>query len=122
MKEGPHEVRGPWLNEEQNTEKKNIQHQGDSLVVTDPTTSPALTDLSMGERTGSQVFQWVWSYVSKGGWELRYEWTLGVISDVSGHPKISFSVPCPREAAHPGSGSAHGRLSFCSGFAQACSG
>ncbi|KAI1438049.1 hypothetical protein GGR50DRAFT_521722 [Xylaria sp. CBS 124048] len=28
----------------------------DSLVVTDPTTSPALTGLSMGERTGSRVF------------------------------------------------------------------
>ncbi|KAK1968520.1 hypothetical protein LY78DRAFT_421613 [Colletotrichum sublineola] len=34
-----------------------------SLVVTDPTTNPALTGLSMGERTGSRVFQWVWSYV-----------------------------------------------------------
>ena len=35
----------------------------DSLVVTDPTTSLALTGLSMGERTGSRVLQWVWSYV-----------------------------------------------------------
>ncbi|KAK0623655.1 hypothetical protein B0T14DRAFT_427502, partial [Immersiella caudata] len=35
----------------------------DSLVVTDPTTSLALTGLSMGERTGSRAFQWVWSYV-----------------------------------------------------------
>src|SRR6188474_3110979 len=35
----------------------------DSLVVTDPTTSLALTGLSMGERTGSRVPQWVWSYV-----------------------------------------------------------
>ncbi|KAK0374845.1 hypothetical protein CLIM01_07788 [Colletotrichum limetticola] len=34
-----------------------------SLVVTDPTTNPALVGLSMGERTGSRVFQWVWSYV-----------------------------------------------------------
>ncbi|KAK1722374.1 uncharacterized protein BDZ83DRAFT_583174, partial [Colletotrichum acutatum] len=34
-----------------------------SLVVTDPTTNPALIGLSMGERTGSRVFQWVWSYV-----------------------------------------------------------
>ncbi|KAL0930096.1 hypothetical protein CTRU02_214916 [Colletotrichum truncatum] len=34
-----------------------------SLVVTDPTTNPALTGLSMGERTGSRVFQWVWSYM-----------------------------------------------------------
>ncbi|KAK0622448.1 hypothetical protein B0T14DRAFT_427568, partial [Immersiella caudata] len=35
----------------------------DSLVVTDTTTSRALTGLSMGERTGSRIFQWVWSYV-----------------------------------------------------------
>ena len=35
----------------------------DSLVVTDPTTSLALTGLSVGERTGSRVLQWVWSYV-----------------------------------------------------------
>ncbi|KAK0644392.1 hypothetical protein B0T16DRAFT_331033, partial [Cercophora newfieldiana] len=37
----------------------------DSLVVTDPTTSLALAGLSMGERTGSRVFQWVWSYVTE---------------------------------------------------------
>ncbi|KAK2016234.1 hypothetical protein LZ32DRAFT_615573 [Colletotrichum eremochloae] len=36
-----------------------------SLVVTDPTTNPALTGLSMGERTGSRVFQWVWSLYLK---------------------------------------------------------
>ena len=35
----------------------------DSLVVTDPTTSSALTSLSRGERTGSRVFLWIWSYV-----------------------------------------------------------
>ena len=35
----------------------------DSLVVTDPTTDLALTGLSMGERTGSRAFQWLWSYV-----------------------------------------------------------
>ncbi|KAK1961755.1 hypothetical protein LY78DRAFT_588023, partial [Colletotrichum sublineola] len=38
-----------------------------SLIVTDSTTNPALTGLSMGERTGSRVFQWVWSYVLKLG-------------------------------------------------------
>ena len=36
----------------------------DSLVVTDPTTSLALTGLSMGERTGSRILQWVWPYVA----------------------------------------------------------
>ena len=42
---------------------KKTYNTRDSLVVTDPTTSLALTDLSMGERTGSRIFQWVWSYV-----------------------------------------------------------
>jgi hypothetical protein len=36
----------------------------DSLVVTDPTTSLTLTSLSRGERTGSRIFWWVWSYVT----------------------------------------------------------
>ncbi|EGO56730.1 hypothetical protein NEUTE1DRAFT_44414 [Neurospora tetrasperma FGSC 2508] len=45
----------------------------DSLVVTDPTTSLALTGLSMGERTGSRVFQWVWSYVSVFDTASTYE-------------------------------------------------
>ncbi|KAK1855866.1 hypothetical protein CCHR01_01569 [Colletotrichum chrysophilum] len=40
---------------------------GHSPVVTDPTTTPALTGLSMGERTGSRVLQWVWSYVMIAG-------------------------------------------------------
>jgi len=31
----------------------------DSLVVTDPTTSLALTDLFMGERTGSRAFLYI---------------------------------------------------------------
>ncbi|EGZ70399.1 hypothetical protein NEUTE2DRAFT_67071, partial [Neurospora tetrasperma FGSC 2509] len=42
---------------------KKTYNTRDSLVVTDPTTSLALTGLSMGERTGSRVFQRVWSYV-----------------------------------------------------------
>ncbi|KAK1709933.1 hypothetical protein BDP67DRAFT_408712, partial [Colletotrichum lupini] len=37
-----------------------------ALVVTDPTTNPALIGLSMGERTGSRAFQWVRSYVVVG--------------------------------------------------------
>ena len=44
-------------------EKKKTYNTGDSLVVTDPTTDPALSGLSMGERTGSRVLHWVWSYV-----------------------------------------------------------
>ncbi|KAK2037434.1 hypothetical protein LZ31DRAFT_481239, partial [Colletotrichum somersetense] len=34
-----------------------------SLVITDPVGKRALTGLSMGERTGSRVLKWVWSYV-----------------------------------------------------------
>ena len=54
---------------------KRTYNTKDSLVETDPTTSLALTDLSMGERTGSRVIQWVWSYVvderGDGGYEVR---------------------------------------------------
>jgi hypothetical protein len=35
---------------------KRTYSTGDSLVVTDPTTSPAISGLSMGERTGSRAF------------------------------------------------------------------
>ena len=45
------------------TKIKSTYNTGDSLVVTDPTTSPAVTGLSMGERTGSRVLQYLWSYV-----------------------------------------------------------
>ncbi|KAH9226092.1 hypothetical protein K456DRAFT_1904016 [Colletotrichum gloeosporioides 23] len=44
-------------------QQKKTYNTGHSPVVTDPTTTPALIGLSMGERTGSRVFQWVWSYV-----------------------------------------------------------
>ena len=32
-------------------------------MVTHPTTSSAITGLSLGERTGSRVLQYLWSYV-----------------------------------------------------------
>jgi hypothetical protein len=38
----------------------------DSPVVTHPSTSLTITGLSMGERTGSRVFQHLWSYVEDG--------------------------------------------------------
>ena len=47
----------------QKGEGKKTYNTRDSPVVTDPSTSLALTGLSMGERTGSRVLQWVWSYV-----------------------------------------------------------
>jgi hypothetical protein len=34
-----------------------------SLVVTDPTTNPALRGLTMGERTGPRILHELWSYV-----------------------------------------------------------
>ena len=44
-------------------EQKRTNNTGYSLVVTDPTTNPALTGLTRGERTGSRILQWVWSFV-----------------------------------------------------------
>ncbi|CAG1988351.1 unnamed protein product [Fusarium graminearum] len=42
----------------------NYQNDGgDSLVVTDPTTNPPVSGLTMGERTGSRIFHYLWSYV-----------------------------------------------------------
>ncbi|KAF4451711.1 hypothetical protein F53441_5390 [Fusarium austroafricanum] len=43
------------------SKRQKTYNSGDSLVVTDPTTDPPLTGLTMGERTGSRIFQWVWS-------------------------------------------------------------
>ena len=45
---------------------KRTYNTGDSLVVTDPTTSPAVAGLSMGERTGSRILRHLWSYVDVG--------------------------------------------------------
>jgi hypothetical protein len=41
----------------------------DSPVVTHPSTNLAIIGLSMGERTGSRVFQCLWSYVTVDGAE-----------------------------------------------------
>ncbi|EGZ73651.1 hypothetical protein NEUTE2DRAFT_60889 [Neurospora tetrasperma FGSC 2509] len=43
--------------------EKKTYSTWDSLVVTDPTTSQAISSLSMGERTGSRVFYYLWPYV-----------------------------------------------------------
>ncbi|EHK47231.1 hypothetical protein TRIATDRAFT_45757 [Trichoderma atroviride IMI 206040] len=34
-----------------------------SLMVTHSTTNLPLIGLTLGERTGSRIFQWIWSYV-----------------------------------------------------------
>ncbi|KAK0743706.1 hypothetical protein B0T18DRAFT_328386, partial [Schizothecium vesticola] len=51
---------------------KRTYNTRDSLVVTDPTTSLAVAGLSMGERTGSRVFQCLWSYVTVGCEKCHY--------------------------------------------------
>ena len=56
--------------EEEKSKKKKAYNTGDSPVVTDPTTSPALSGLTRGERTGSRAFQMVWSYVM-GSFAMR---------------------------------------------------
>ncbi|OIW24825.1 hypothetical protein CONLIGDRAFT_69995 [Coniochaeta ligniaria NRRL 30616] len=43
----------------------NIRH---SPVVTHPSTTLTITSLSMGERTGSRIFQYLWSYVMDFWW------------------------------------------------------
>ena len=43
--------------------KEKTYSTRDSLVVTHPTTSLAIRGLSMGERTGSRVFHYLWPYV-----------------------------------------------------------
>jgi hypothetical protein len=61
--ESPHSssvVSSPLFGEET---QGAVSGGGDSLVVTDPTTNPALRSLTMGERTGSRIFYELWSYV-----------------------------------------------------------
>ena len=68
------------LEVKRNTKRERPTYNtGDSLVVTDPTTSPAVSSLSRGERTGSRVFYCVWSYVSGQTYKVAY------ISDITIH-------------------------------------
>ncbi|QJS76671.2 uncharacterized protein FOBCDRAFT_208579 [Fusarium oxysporum Fo47] len=43
------------------TQWAKTYNSGDSLVVTDPTTNPPVSGLTMGERTGSRIFHYLWS-------------------------------------------------------------
>ena len=43
--------------------RKKTYNTKDSPVVTDLSTSLALTSLTRGERTGSRIVSWMWSYV-----------------------------------------------------------
>ncbi|RSL53326.1 hypothetical protein CEP54_010471 [Fusarium duplospermum] len=72
-------------------------NSGDSLVVTDPTTNPPLTGLSMGERTGSRVLQWVWSKHStyRRPWlQIKHFWFL-INATLQLHGRGIFITPSP---------------------------
>ena len=69
----------------------------DSLVVTDPTTSQAISGLSRGERTGSRVFHYLWPYVIS----RRFLFPYMVVSPehfVIGMTNKRHVRPCPRRA------------------------
>ena len=51
----------PWWSKKSKTVK--TYNTGDSPVVTDLSTDPAVGSLSKGERTGSRVLYRLWSYV-----------------------------------------------------------
>src|SRR5690349_19329811 len=53
-------------------ERQKTYNSGDSLVVTDPTTNPPVSGLTMGERTGSRIFHYLWSYVLERVVVLNY--------------------------------------------------
>ncbi|EHK42033.1 hypothetical protein TRIATDRAFT_171143, partial [Trichoderma atroviride IMI 206040] len=45
--------------------KKKTYNSRCSPVVTHLTTNLPLIGLTLGERTGSRIFQWIWSYVAE---------------------------------------------------------
>ena len=78
--------------------KQKTYSTGDSLVVTDPTTSLAISSLSMGERTGSRVFHYLWPYVVENEDVVVYIGTLfGARDGLQPHLP---SVPLPSSNAH----------------------
>ncbi|KAK0640604.1 hypothetical protein B0T16DRAFT_200446 [Cercophora newfieldiana] len=86
-------------NEGDETGKKTYNTK-DSLVVTDPTTSLAVTGLSMGERTGSRAFQYLWSYVVVVCRSVSYQ--LATRGAGSSHNLPSSQEPrCPKKPASP---------------------
>ncbi|KAH8878817.1 hypothetical protein GQ53DRAFT_673347, partial [Thozetella sp. PMI_491] len=81
-------------------DKKKTYNTGYSLVVTDPTTDPALAGLSRGERTGSRAFQWLWSYVKGlGPIPLFKTWCrprmVSANVDYTGIIKVQCGSGCP---------------------------
>lgn len=74
------------IREEAKDEKKSRNQEkmtktyntGDSPVATDLGTNPALSSLTMGERTGSRIFWKAWSYVLSPGAEVSLVLTVAV--------------------------------------------
>ncbi|KAJ0144015.1 Alpha-ketoglutarate-dependent sulfonate dioxygenase [Fusarium oxysporum f. sp. albedinis] len=58
-----HETPGRWFGYPGINTKKTYNTRY-SLVVTDPTTNPALRGLTMGEQTGPRILHELWSYVT----------------------------------------------------------
>ncbi|PTB37265.1 hypothetical protein M441DRAFT_110533, partial [Trichoderma asperellum CBS 433.97] len=48
----------------QKRQKEKTYNSRCSPVVTHLTTNLPLIGLTLGERTGSRIFQWIWSYVT----------------------------------------------------------
>ncbi|KAK1843509.1 hypothetical protein CCHR01_13855 [Colletotrichum chrysophilum] len=76
------------------TERAKTYNNGHSPVVTGPTTTPSLTGLSMGERTGSRVFQWVWSYVTAEEGGGAHEGIVVKVGHMGTESGSRSSAPC----------------------------
>jgi hypothetical protein len=78
---------------------KKTYNTRDSPVVTHPSTNLAVTGLSMGERTGSRVFQYLWSYVEELAVGANYIVfsKLGVVVVVKG----CGASPCSKGSSSP---------------------
>ena len=75
-----------------NRKGKKTYNTRDSPVVTDPSTSLALTCLSMGERTGSRVFKWIWSYVKEHSSFVLYIVESLLLSE----SEMNFKMKCEK--------------------------
>ncbi|PTB61644.1 hypothetical protein BBK36DRAFT_1131279, partial [Trichoderma citrinoviride] len=53
-------------------QKEKTYNSRCSPVVTHLTTNLPLISLTLGERTGSRIFQWIWSYVLGASSRLPY--------------------------------------------------
>ncbi|KAF5611937.1 high-affinity nicotinic acid transporter [Fusarium subglutinans] len=65
-RDGTHKDPSLYTEDEKQAEREKGDNatffRGDSLVVTDPTTNPPVSGLTKGERTGSRVLHYLWSF------------------------------------------------------------